>query len=155
RITEALPNVSVLDISEVQRAIEDVVSRAAQAISFMASFSLLTGAVVLIGAVGTSRRQRLLEAVLLRAVGATRGQVLRIVLAEYVCLGALAVGVALVLSSLAGWGLTHFVFDQRFVLPAVPMSVLGALIVAACVGVGLSGSRDALRRPPLETLRAE
>src|SRR5437762_4991201 len=98
RIAETFPNVSVLDVSEVQRAIESVLARAAQALRFIASFSLLIGAVVLVGAVATSRRQRVREAVLLRTLGATRTQLLQIACAEYASLSVLAVSVASLLS---------------------------------------------------------
>jgi putative ABC transport system permease protein len=154
-VVEAFPNVSVVDVTDVQRAIENVLSRAAQAVSFIASFSLLTGVIVLVGAVSTSRQQRLREAVLLRTLGATRAQLLRIAFAEYVVLGLLGVAVGLALSVGAGWALTHFVFDQRFVLPLPSLFALGAMLVALCVTVGVSSGLEILRRPPLEELRAE
>src|SRR5512134_774609 len=117
RIAERFPNVSALDVSEVQRAVEGVLARAALAIRSMAIFSLATGAVVLVGAVATSRYQRAREAVLLKTLGATRAQVLRVALAEYASLGALAALAALALSTAAGWALTRFLFEQRFAWP--------------------------------------
>src|SRR6185503_10585382 len=150
-LTEIFPNVSVLAVTDEQRAIEGVLSRAAAAVRFMASFSLLTGVVVLMGAVAASREQRLRETLLLRTLGATRRQLFAIGLAEYACLGFLSVSVALLLSVGAGWALTRFVFDQRFVLPLVPLVGLGAGLAVMCVLVGLSSGRDILRRPPLLT----
>jgi putative ABC transport system permease protein len=155
RVVERFPNVTALDLSQVQQAIEGLIARAALAIRFMALFSLAAGVVVLAGAVATSRFQRLREAVLLRTLGATRGQILGILLAEYLALGALAAASALLLAALAGWSLARFVFETGFALPAAPLAALVTGLVALTVGVGLAGSLEALRRPPLEVLRTE
>jgi putative ABC transport system permease protein len=133
--------------------LEQLVERVVLAIRFMALFSLAVGALVLIGALATSRFQRVREGALLRTLGATRGQVFRVVLAEYLALGLLAAMVALGLAAAAGWGIARFVFDGPFRLPLLAMSSLMLLIVAITVLVGLANSRDVVRRPPLEVLR--
>jgi putative ABC transport system permease protein len=155
RLVELFPNVTSLDLSQVQQAVEQIVDRAAVAVRFMALFSLAAGTLVLVGAVATSRYQRVREAVLLKTLGATRSQVLRIALAEYLSLGSLGAGAALALSLAAGWGLVRFVFDASFALPAVALSALGLGMVALAVVVGMGGSLDVLRKPPLEMLREE
>ncbi len=89
-VVEAHPNVSTLDLAQVQQAIEGVLDKVVLAIRFMALFSLAAGALVLAGAVASSRYQRVREGALLRTLGARRSQLLRILLAEYAVLGALA-----------------------------------------------------------------
>jgi putative ABC transport system permease protein len=155
RIAERQPNVTSLDLSSVQATLERLIDRVVLAIRFMALFTLGTGALVLTGALATNRFQRIREGALLRTLGATRAQLWRVVLAEYVSLGAVAALVALVLAGAAGWALTRFVFDGRFTLPVVPFAALGASVVGLTVAVGLANSRDVLRRPPLEVLRGD
>jgi putative ABC transport system permease protein len=155
RIAEAMPNVSALDLSQVQQAVEAIVARVALAIRFMALFSLGAGALVLMGAVAASRYQRSREGALLKALGATRAQVLRILCAEYLSLGVLASACALVLATAGGWALTRFSFEARFELPWLPLLGLGMGVVALTVLVGLSGSREVSRRTAVEVLRAE
>jgi len=155
RIVEAFPNVTTIDLAQVQQALDRIVSRVALAIRFMALFSLATGAVVLVGALATSRYQRLREAVLLKTLGATRGQILRIALAEYVALGLLASATALLLATGAAWSLARFFFESRFSLPAAQLSATAVAIVALTVLVGLWTSAEVARKPPLEVLRAE
>ena len=120
RLAERFPNVSTLDLSMLQEALERLVDRVALAIRFMALFSLVVGALVLVGALASSRFQRVREGALLRTLGATRGQVFRVVLAEYLSLGLLASAVALVLAAAAGWAISRFVFEGGFTLPLVP-----------------------------------
>jgi putative ABC transport system permease protein len=155
RVVEAFPNVTAIDLAQVQQALDRIVSRVALAIRFMALFSLATGAVVLVGAVATSRYQRLREAVLLKTLGATRGQLLRIALVEYVALGLLASATALMLATGAAWGLVRFLFESRFSLPVGPLSATALAIVALTVLVGMWTSAEVVRKPPLEVLRAE
>jgi putative ABC transport system permease protein len=152
---ERFPNVTAVDLSQVQQAIERVLSRVSLAIRFMALFSLAAGAVVLMGAVAAARYQRLREAALLKTLGATRGQILRILLAEYLSLGGLSVATALVLSSVAGWALLRFFFEAPFTWPGAALALLSAAVLALTVVVGLWSSREVWRKPPLEVLRAE
>jgi putative ABC transport system permease protein len=95
------------------------------------------------------------EGALLRTLGATRSQLVRILLAEYVVLGALAAAAAVLLSTVAGWALVRFVFEGSFALPGPSLLGLVLAIVALTILVGLSGSTEVWRRPPLEVLRAE
>jgi putative ABC transport system permease protein len=63
--------------------------------------------------------------------------------------------VAVVLAAVAGGAVARFLFDGTFSLPLLPMSALAAAIVLLTVVVGLSNSRDVVRRAPLEVLREE
>ncbi len=155
RLAERFGNVSTLDLSLLQEALERLVERVVLAIRFMALFSLGVGVLVLVGALATSRFQRVREGALLRTLGATRGQVFRVVLAEYLSLGLLASVVALALATAAGWALARFVFEGAFSLPVGPMTGLALIIVGLTVMVGLANSREVVRQPPLEVLRQE
>ncbi len=154
-VIDAHPNVSTLDLTQVQRAIESILDRVVLAIRFMALFSLAAGAVVLVGAVAASRYQRVREGALLRTLGATRTQLLRILLTEYAVLGILASLTAIALSTLAGFVLVRFVFEGRFAVPGPSLLALVLTVMVLTIAVGLSGSTEVWRRPPLEVLRAE
>ncbi len=155
RLAERLPNVTTLDLSVVQEALERLVDRVVLAIRFMAAFTLVTGTLVLIGALATSRFQRIREGALLRTLGATRSQLFRIVLAEYFALGAMAAAVAAVLSAAAAWALAKWVFEGRFSPQPISLAALVLGVVALTVVVGLVNSREVIRRTPLEVLRGE
>jgi putative ABC transport system permease protein len=154
-LAELLPNVSTLDLSVLQETLERLIDRIILAIRFMALFTLATGVLVLVGALATTRFQRIREGALLRTLGATRSQIFRVVLAEYLSLGAMAAISAALLAGVAGWALARFFFEGRFALPVASLSGLSLAIVLLTVIVGLANSREVLRRTPLEVLREE
>jgi putative ABC transport system permease protein len=155
KLAERLPNVTTLDLSVVQEALERLVDRVVLAIRFMAGFTLATGTLVLVGALATSRFQRIREGALLRTLGATRSQIFRIVLAEYFALGAMAAAVAALLSVGAAWALARWVFEGRFSLQPLSLGAMALGVVTLTVAVGLLNSREVIRRTPLEVLRGE
>jgi putative ABC transport system permease protein len=154
-VAERFPNVTTIDLSSLQQTLEGLIGRVVLAIRFMAFFTLGTGALVLVGALATSRFQRVREGALLRTLGATRGQILRVVLAEYASLGLMASVAAVILALGASWALARFLFEGEFRPALLPLGGLVAAVVGLTVAVGLLNSRDVLRKPPLEVLRTE
>ncbi len=154
-LAERFPNVSSVDLGLVQRTLDRIIGSMVLAIRFMALFSLATGAVVLIGAVATSRFQRVRESVLLKTLGGTRNQILRVLLTEYISIGTLAALVAIGLSTIAAWSIMHFVFETGFTLPALELAGLTVALVGITVVVGLWNSTEIFRATPLAVLRAE
>lgn len=148
-------NVAVLDLTEVQAALDDLLGRVAAVIRFLAGFSVATGFIVLLGAVLTSRLQRIRESVLLRTLGATRRQIGAILFSEYAVLGALASLVGIVLAVGGGWGLARFLFDLDFSIPFGALLIIAAAVTALAAGVGVWASREIFRHTPLEALREE
>jgi putative ABC transport system permease protein len=155
RVVEQHPNVTSIDLTSIQQTIEKIVGSVALAIRFMALFSLTTGLVVLIGALATSRFQRVREAALLKTLGATRRQVIRVMVTEYLALGALATVVATGLATIGGWGLTKWVFKVPFTVPWAGFALLALVLLALTVVTGLWTSTALFRQSALEVLRAD
>ena len=89
-VVRAYPNVSAIDLALVLETFDDIFARVSLVVKFMAAFVVVTGVIVLVGAVLTAQFQRVRESVLLRTLGATRRQVRQILLVEYGVLGVLA-----------------------------------------------------------------
>jgi putative ABC transport system permease protein len=153
QIAERYPNITSLDLTLIQGAIASLLGKVTLAIRFMALFSLITGLVVLVGAIATSRFQRVREAALLRTLGASRAQLTAVALAEYAALGAVAALAALLLGALAAWSLSHWIFQVPFSVPAgaAAMLVIGTAVVT--MFVGLWTALDVARQTPLGVLR--
>lgn len=150
------PNVSAIDLALIMQTIDSVYSKASFVVEFLALFTVVTGVIVLAGAVLIGRHQRVRESVLLRTLGATKRQVNRIMVAEYLALGTLGSAVGAVLAVGANWGLARFVFQMNWVTPAPGVLLAGwAAVSAVTVATGLLASRGICDHPPLEVLRQE
>ncbi|HVZ65148.1 MAG TPA: FtsX-like permease family protein [Lacunisphaera sp.] len=155
-VVQAQPNVSAIDLGIIMQAIDGVYAKATFVVEFLALFTVVTGVIVLAGAVLIGRAQRLRESVLLRTLGATKAQVNRIMLAEYLALGTLGAAVGAVLAVGANWALAFYVFQMKWSQPSVLVLVAGwAAVSAVTVATGLISSRGICDHPPLEVLRQE
>ena len=149
------PNVTAIDGREIIGRIQKVIDNAVLGISVVGGIALLSGVLILIGAVAMTRFQRVYEAAILRTLGAGT-RLLTVTLAlEYGALGLLAgtIGAAGALG--LSWGVTRHVFDIPW-RPAPGLLTAGALLTTALVCViGVLASAEVLRKKPLSTLRAE
>ena len=152
-VVRTFPNVSVIDLDLILKVLEDLLSKISFVIQFMAAFSMGTGWVVLISAVRTSRGQRLRENVLLRTLGASRSQIVKITAVEYTFLGAFAAGAGILLAMVGSWALAIFAFDISFVPPFLPILILFVSIVVIVLVTGVLSSRKAFDAPPLAVLK--
>ena len=145
-VVEAFPNVSAVDVRLVLALVDRVLGRVAFVLRFMALFAVVTGLVVLAGAVRVALQQRTREAVVLRTLGASRAQVRRILLAEYVLLGLLAALTGGALAVGGAWALVR-VRLRHPVPPGPGVARVGARDRAGADG-GHRGARQSRRAPP-------
>lgn len=154
-VVKRFSNISAIDLSMIIETLDSIMGKVAFVIRFMAMFTVLTGVIVLVCAVATSRYQRVQEAILLRTLGASRRQILQIMLVEYLFLGFFA-GLTGTLLALGGaWGLAVFVFKIPFLPSPTAAGIAVGGTAAVTVIIGLASSRGLLDQPPLEVLRAE
>ncbi|MFK7934045.1 MAG: ABC transporter permease [Saprospiraceae bacterium] len=154
-LVQAYPNVSVIDLTQILKTVDDVLTKVSFVIRFMALFSILTGILVLISSVVLSKYQRIKESVLLRTIGASRSQILWINALEYLLLGLLAALTGISLALIASWALAVFSFQIPFSPNLLPALILTIAITGLTVLIGMFNSREVLNRPPLEVLRSE
>jgi putative ABC transport system permease protein len=139
----------------ILQTFDSIFAKVAFVITFMAGFTVVTGIVVLVGAILTGRFQRIRETVLLRTLGATRRQLMQIQMVEYAVLGVLATITGGVLAIVGNALLAKYVFKTSVSLP-VP-ALLGSMAAAVAVTLitGLLANRGVADHPPLEVLRQE
>jgi len=144
---------SIVDLHEALGQVNDLLGQILFAVRAAASVTIAAGVAVLVGALAAGRRARTYDAVILKMLGATRGQVLRAAGLEYGAL-ALVVGVlALALGLAAGWGVLAFVLSLPFAPAPGPVLATVVLGAAVTVGLGLAGSWSALGVAPNRVLR--
>lgn len=154
-LVKKFPNVSVIDLRQMYTIVEDILDKVSWVINFMAFFSILTGIIVLIGSVRTSKYRRIRESVLLRTMGAKSWQILKITALEYFYLGILGSLIGILLSLVGSQLLATFLFEEPFVPSGVPFFIFLPGITTLVVLIGLSNIRSVLKSPPLEVLRKE
>jgi putative ABC transport system permease protein len=147
------PNLTVIDTTAVFRQVQAVLDQVTAAVEFLFIFTLAAGILVLYSALASSRDERVREAGLLRALGASRQQLSRAQLAELACIGALAGLLAAIGASAVGWALAKFAFEFDYTISLwVFAAGIGGGALCALAG-GYLGLRGVLKTPPLATLR--
>lgn len=148
---------------EVYAGTESLLDSITAVFSVLIGVSALIAAVGLVNALSLSVLQRTRELGLLRALGFSRGQVKRMVLAESAQLTVTAVLVGLVLGTFYGWAGAQSLLGANtgmpgIVVPGIPWSVLGAVVVAAAVltlVATVTPARRAARVSPITALAVE
>jgi putative ABC transport system permease protein len=154
-LLDKYPNLSVIDVADIVKAVTRIVNNITLAITFVGAFVLLSGALILSGSLAMTKFQRVYETAVLKTLGAKRKTILLILLAEYGLMGT----VAGVVGSLAAVGLSyatsHYIFEIKWSLtPQINLLGILATIVLVTV-VGAVSTLDVLARKPLATLRAQ
>ena len=152
-IVTRYPNVSSIDLTLIKETVQRIVSKVSAAMRFMALFSLAMGIPVLFSAVAATRRERIREGVLLKTLGASRGQIVRILLAEYTLLGLLGSLTGLLLAIGGGWAVTHYVFEASYSPALLPAVAIAGLMLFLTVSIGLLAGRDVFKETPMSALR--
>lgn len=154
KLTADLPMVSAIRVSDIVAQVKTLLESIDGAVRIAAGFAILMGMIVLAGSVVATRRQRARDIILLRLVGATRGEVARSQLTEFALLSAAVAAVALVAGTIASWLVVVQVFEFPFSpdwegLVLIPV---GAILLA--VFAAFLAAVPALNARPAEGLRA-
>ncbi len=152
-VVNRFPNVSSIDLTAIKRTVDKIVGKVSLAIRFMALFSLAVAIPVLFSAVSATRRERVREGVLLKTLGATRGQIARILLAEYSLLGLMGGLTGMLLSLAGGWAVVRYIFKTPFAPAMTPVVGIAAAIVGLTLLIGLLAGRDVFKETPIAALR--
>ncbi len=154
-VLTAMPNVTVIQVRQALDMLKSVLDTLGVAVRFTASIALVAGALVLAGAIAAGHSRRIYESVVLKVLGATRADVLRAFIFEYLLLG-LATGlIAAVVGTIAAWGVVTQVMHIRW---SIDLGLV-ADVIAVCIGVtllaGFTGTWRAMGIKAAPLLRAE
>jgi putative ABC transport system permease protein len=149
------PNVSLIDLRLILSTVDDLFKKIGLVIRFLALFSIVTGLVVLAGAVINSKFARMKENVLLRTIGARSSQLIKITLLEYGYLGIFSALTGMVMSLGGGWLLTKFFFDVQFAVNFSELLLISVAVIVLTAFIGWFNSREVISTPPLQVLRKE
>ena len=126
------PNVTAIDGREILAQIQTVIDNAVLGISIVGGIALMSGVLILIGAVAMTKFQRVYEAAILRTLGAGTRLLTMTLAIEYCALGLLAgtIGAAGALG--LSWGVARHVLDIPW-RPAPGLLGAGAVLTMLLV----------------------
>lgn len=154
-LIDKFPNIQIFDVADIIAAVEKLVNNFVLAISFVGSFVILSGMLILIGSIALTKSQRIYENAILKTLGANRLTLASILFAEYGLLGFLAGIIGAGFATALSFTVSKFLFDIKWEFD-VNLTVLGILITTILVTlVGALASFDVLFRKPLATLRSQ
>jgi putative ABC transport system permease protein len=153
-LVQRFPSSSVIEVGQVLVQAREILGQVGLATLAAASVAVLAGLAVLLGAIAAARAQRTYDTVVMRVLGASRGQILWMQFLEYALLALVLAVVALVIGSALAWLVVTQLFEFDW-LPdwGIVLAVLGAGL-ALVIGFAVLGSLPLLRAKPAQALRA-
>jgi putative ABC transport system permease protein len=153
-LAAGLPMVSTIRVSDVVDQVTTILEGLDSAIRLATLVAILIGMTVLAGAVAATRSTRTRESVLLKLVGATRGQVLAAQGIEFAAMAGGIVLLAFSTGTAAAYAVVTWLFELPFQpdwpsLLALPMAGMAIAVLTA-----LAAAWPALRARPATALRS-
>jgi putative ABC transport system permease protein len=153
QLSKRFPNVSVVDMGALMRQAQDLVGQVVSAVQFIFLFAVGSGVLVLYASLLATRDERVREAAVMRALGASRRQVLASQRAEFAVLGLLAGLLAAAGASAIGLLIAQKVFQFPYQMNYW-VWLAGPALGFLCLGINLrAAARAVLNTPPLAALR--
>lgn len=154
-VTAVAANASAIRVREALATVQAILEAAGQAVRATAAITLAAGGLVLAGAIAAGHRRRIYDAVVLKVLGARRGDVLRAYLIEYGIMGLATGAIAAGVGTLSAWAvLVHVMRANWTWMPGVVAGVL-AVCVALTIAGGFLGTWRALAHKAAPLLRNE
>ncbi|HZB93930.1 MAG TPA: FtsX-like permease family protein, partial [Stellaceae bacterium] len=154
-VTDRFPNVSAIAVKDALEAVSTIVAAIATGMRAVAAVTLAAGTLVLAGAMAAGHRRRVYEAVVLKVLGATRGDVTRAFLIEYGLLGAATAAIAAGLGTLAAYLVLTRVMQQDWDFLPGAVAATALLATLLTLVAGYLGTWRALGAKPAPYLRNE
>ncbi|WP_339861271.1 ABC transporter permease [Paremcibacter congregatus] len=152
-LTGRFPSVSLIRTKDVLGSALEIMAKIATAIDFMAAITIMSGILVLAGAISAGHRTRIYDAAVLKIVGATRLDILKAYIIEFILLGLLTGGIAILLGTVAAYSVIVFVMEMTWLLPVyIPVNTVGVSILAT-LAFGIVSIWLAMSARPAQVLR--
>jgi putative ABC transport system permease protein len=154
-LVSEFPDLVFLPVAEALDIFARVLNSVTNAVALVGGLAVVSGLLVLAGAMAAGRRQREADAVIMKVLGATRGDIVRAYLIEYGLLGALAAVIAAALGLIGTWAFVELVLEIDFNVD--PLVIIGVIVaaVALTIAVGTATTWSALSVKPARFLREE
>lgn len=154
-VTAEFPTVSSVRIHDVLETVNKLLVQVFTAIRAAGSLTLISGVLVLAGALGTVRARRIYEAVILKTLGATRARIALAHLAEHLILGLAAAVAATGVGAAVAYVLLVKIMDIAFAGSLLALLQAALIAAVSMAAFGLIGTFRVLSAKAAPHLRAE
>jgi len=154
-VIEQFPELIFVPVGEAIDALSGILAAVTNAVAVIGGLAVVSGLFVLAGAMAAGRKQREADAVVMKVLGASRGDVVRAYVVEYGLLGALAALLAAALGIAGSWAFVTQILEIDFYADPVTVTavILGAVLLTIAIGTITTWSALSVR--PAKFLREE
>jgi putative ABC transport system permease protein len=155
RVITAFPNISFINMAETAAELGRLTRRLTAVVNFFAGFSILAGALILIGSIFATRLARMREAVYYKILGGSSRFVFSVFIYEHLLLGLFSSLPAVILAQTGSWGLCRYLFDIDYSPHWRVNFLLIVLTGILVITIGVLSSVDIIRQKPAIVLREQ
>ena len=149
------PSATAVRVKEALATVSELLGKMLGAIRGANALTLLTGILVLAGALAAGLSNRIYDAVVLKTYGASRAQLMGAFIIEYAVLGLAAAIFGIAVGSLGSWFLATWILDMQWSFSAAVAVTTALLAMIITVAAGLMVTWRALAAKPAPILRNE
>src|SRR5690606_29159241 len=141
--------------ADIVETVQQLVNNFVIAVTFVGSFVILSGLLILIGSVALTKSQRVYENAILKTLGADRKALAAILVTEYGLLGILSGIIGAAFAAALSYAMSAYVLSIEWEFDPV-LTITGAAVTALVVlTVGVVSNFDVLLKKPLGILRSQ
>lgn len=153
QVGDAFPNVSAVRVREALDTVTAILGAIGAAARAVTGLTLVVGTLVLAGAVIAGHHRRVYDAIVLKVLGATRRDLLGAYALEYGVLGFATAVIAILIGTLASWGVVTFLMRADWVFLPLPVGAITLLSLGITLALGFAGTWVALGQKAAPLLR--
>ncbi len=152
-VAHDFPSVAAVRVRDALETIESLTAKLALAIRSASEIALASSVLVLAGALAANRRARIVDAVILKILGATRWRLIGTFLIEYALLGAATAVFGVAAGTLAAYVVVVEIMGFDFAFAPAPALAAAGAGLGLTVALGMIGAWRILGQKPAAFLR--
>ncbi|MGB0625884.1 MAG: ABC transporter permease [Alphaproteobacteria bacterium] len=154
-VTDRFANITAVRVRAALETVAALIGNVGAAVSLTTVITLVSGILVLAGAIAAGRRRRIYDSVVLKVLGATRRDIVTAYILEYGLLGLVTALIAAITGSVTGWAVVTWLLRIDWTPEPVAVIVTALLGTAITIAAGLVGTWRAMGQSAAPWLRNE
>lgn len=154
-VSRAFPTVTAIRVKDVVATVTDLLTQMLAAIRGANALTLVTGILVLAGALSAGLSGRLYDAVVLKTYGATRLELIQAFIIEYAILGLASALFGITVGAAGSWFLSFWILEMPWAFSWTTAVLTALLAMLLAIAAGLVVTWRALTAKPAPILRDE